>query len=83
MFLIEKGTPGFTVGRALDKHGWRSSDTAELHFDGCRIPVENRLGDEGRGVATRRLVAEYRVARRGRVVFARARIGYRMYRLRS
>ncbi len=49
MFLVEKGTPGFTVGRALDKHGWRSSDTAELNFDSCRIPVENRLGDEGRG----------------------------------
>jgi acyl-CoA dehydrogenase len=49
MFLVEKGTPGFTVSRALDKHGWRSSDTAELHFDGCRIPAENVLGEEGRG----------------------------------
>jgi acyl-CoA dehydrogenase len=49
MFLVEKGTPGFTVSRTLDKHGWRSSDTAELHFDGCRIPAENRLGEEGRG----------------------------------
>jgi acyl-CoA dehydrogenase len=49
MFLVEKGTPGFTVSRALDKHGWRSSDTAELHFEACRIPAENRLGEEGRG----------------------------------
>jgi len=49
MFMVEKGTPGFTVSRTLDKHGWRSSDTAELHFDGCRIPAENRLGEEGRG----------------------------------
>jgi len=49
MFLVEKGTPGFKVSRALDKHGWRSSDTAELHFDGCRIPAENRLGEEGSG----------------------------------
>ncbi len=49
MFLVEKGTPGFTVSRALDKHGWRSSDTAELHFENCRIPTENRLGNEGRG----------------------------------
>ena len=49
MFLVEKGTPGFTVSRALDKHGWRSSDTAELHFDDCRIPAENVLGREGRG----------------------------------
>ena len=49
MFLVEKGTPGFTVSHALDKHGWRSSDTAELHFDDCRIPAENVLGREGRG----------------------------------
>ena len=49
MFLIEKGTPGFTVSRTLDKHGWRSSDTAELLFDECRIPAENLLGQEGRG----------------------------------
>ena len=49
MFLVEKGTPGFSVARELDKHGWRSSDTAELVFDGCRIPVENVLGAEGQG----------------------------------
>lgn len=49
MFLVEKDTPGFTVSRALDKHGWRSSDTAELAFDNCRIPAENILGEEGRG----------------------------------
>ena len=49
MFLVEKGTPGLRVGRALDKHGWRSSDTAELFFEDCRIPVENLLGEEGRG----------------------------------
>ncbi len=49
MFLVEKGTPGFRVSRALDKHGWRSSDTAELVFEECRIPAENLLGGEGRG----------------------------------
>lgn len=49
IFLVEKGTPGFTVSRALDKHGWRSSDTAELSFMDCRIPAENLLGQEGRG----------------------------------
>jgi len=49
MFLVEKGTPGFRVGRALDKHGWRSSDTAELVFEDCRVPAENVLGEEGRG----------------------------------
>ena len=49
IFLVEKGTPGFKVSRALDKHGWRSSDTAELVFEECRIPAENLLGQEGRG----------------------------------
>ena len=49
MLLVEKGTPGFRVGRALDKHGWRSSDTAELLFEDCRIPAANLLGEEGRG----------------------------------
>jgi len=49
MILVEKGTPGFRVSRALDKHGWRSSDTAELVFEDCRVPVENILGTEGSG----------------------------------
>ncbi|MEQ9261331.1 MAG: acyl-CoA dehydrogenase family protein [Roseovarius sp.] len=49
MFLVEKGTPGFTVSRALDKHGWRSSDTAELSFTECRLPETALLGAEGRG----------------------------------
>ncbi|QFU08023.1 Acyl-CoA dehydrogenase [Rhodobacteraceae bacterium THAF1] len=49
MFLVEKGTPGFTVSRALDKHGWRSSDTAELSFQDARVPAANVLGAEGRG----------------------------------
>jgi len=49
MFIVEKGTPGFTVARPLDKHGWLSSDTAELHFDNCRIPARNLLGEENRG----------------------------------
>lgn len=49
MILVEKGTPGFRVGRALDKHGWRSSDTAELIFEECRVPAANLLGGEGRG----------------------------------
>jgi acyl-CoA dehydrogenase len=49
MLLVEKGSPGFRVGRALDKQGWRSSDTAELLFENCRIPAANLLGEEGRG----------------------------------
>ncbi len=49
LFLVERGTPGFTVGRALDKSGWRSSDTAELVFDGCRVPASALLGRENEG----------------------------------
>jgi acyl-CoA dehydrogenase len=49
IFMVQKGTPGFRVSRALDKHGWRSSDTAELAFEDCRVPAENMMGQEGRG----------------------------------
>ena len=49
MFIVEKGTPGFKVARPLKKHGWLSSDTAELHFEDCRIPAGNLLGEENRG----------------------------------
>ena len=49
MFAVEKGTPGFSVGRSLDKTGWLSSDTAELVFSDCRIPAANLLGEENRG----------------------------------
>jgi acyl-CoA dehydrogenase len=49
MFIVDKGSPGFSVGRALDKTGWRSSDTAELVFDGCRIPADHLLGAQNQG----------------------------------
>ena len=49
MFAVEKGTPGFSVGRQLEKTGWLSSDTAELVFDGCRVPADQLLGEEHRG----------------------------------
>jgi len=49
LLLVEKGTPGFSVGRKLEKLGWRSSDTAELVFQDCRVPVENLLGEENQG----------------------------------
>ena len=48
-FLVEKGTPGFLVPKVEDKLGLRASDTAELLFEGCRVPAENRLGEEGMG----------------------------------
>jgi len=49
MFLVEKGTPGFSVGRQLDKMGWRSSDTAELVMEDCFVPADALLGEENRG----------------------------------
>ena len=49
MFIVEKGTPGFSVGRALKKSGWLSSDTAELVLDDVRIPAANLLGEENKG----------------------------------
>jgi butyryl-CoA dehydrogenase len=48
-FLVEKGTPGFTVVKTEDKLGIRASDTAELLFEDCRVPGANRLGEEGQG----------------------------------
>jgi butyryl-CoA dehydrogenase len=48
-FLVEKGRPGFTVVKTEDKLGIRASDTAELLFEGCRIPAAQRLGEEGQG----------------------------------
>jgi len=47
--LIEKGTAGFLVTKTEDKLGIRASDTAEFVFEDCRVPVANRLGDEGAG----------------------------------
>jgi acyl-CoA dehydrogenase len=47
--IIEKGTPGFTFGKKEDKLGIRGSATYELVFQDCRVPVANRLGEEGEG----------------------------------
>jgi acyl-CoA dehydrogenase len=49
LFIVEKGTPGFNVARKFEKHGWRSSDTAELFFDDMLVPHDALLGDEGKG----------------------------------
>ncbi|MBP6702978.1 MAG: acyl-CoA dehydrogenase [Vicinamibacteria bacterium] len=48
-FLVEKGTPGFTIGKKEDKLGIRASSTCELIFEGCKIPKENVLGEVGKG----------------------------------
>jgi acyl-CoA dehydrogenase len=61
LLVIEKGTPGFTVSRKLDKMGWLCSDTGELSFDDCRVPVENLVGAENTGFVQ---VAQHFVAER-------------------
>jgi acyl-CoA dehydrogenase len=49
LLMIEKGTPGFSTGRNLKKTGWWASDTAELFFEDCRVPVTNLIGAENAG----------------------------------
>ncbi|PHK95524.1 acyl-CoA dehydrogenase [Pseudoroseomonas rhizosphaerae] len=49
LICVEEGTPGFTKGRNLEKIGLHAQDTSELFFDDVRVPVENRLGEEGQG----------------------------------
>ena len=51
VFVVEKGTKGFSVGKHEDKMGIRSSDTVELIFEDCPVPAENLLGGEGLGFA--------------------------------
>jgi len=48
-FIVEAGTPGYSVGKKEPKLGIRASATSEILFEDCRIPVENRLGEEGDG----------------------------------
>lgn len=49
MFIVDRDTPGFSIAKPLKKHGWLSSDTAELSFQDCRIPAANLLGTENKG----------------------------------
>ena len=49
-FLVEKGTPGLTVGRKIDKCAVRASETTELALDGVRVPADHALGEPGKGV---------------------------------
>jgi alkylation response protein AidB-like acyl-CoA dehydrogenase len=50
-FIVEKGFPGFSVGKPLDKMGLRTAPTGEVILNNCEVPVENRLGREGAGAA--------------------------------
>jgi alkylation response protein AidB-like acyl-CoA dehydrogenase len=48
-FVVEKDTPGYRVGRPMNKLGMRASDTAELFFEDCEVSQENMLGEKGQG----------------------------------
>lgn len=49
-FIVEEGMKGFIKGKKYDKVGMRASSQAELYFENCRVPVANRLGEEGQGM---------------------------------
>jgi butyryl-CoA dehydrogenase len=49
-FIVPIATPGYTVSRLEDKTGQHASDTAQILFENCRVPAENRIGDEGQGL---------------------------------
>jgi len=69
-FVIEKGTPGFTVGNKENKLGMRASETAALYFDNCRIPKENILGNKGEG-----FIQAMKILDGGRISIAALSIG--------
>jgi acyl-CoA dehydrogenase len=49
LFIVDKGNPGLKIARKFEKHGWRSSDTAELFLDELKLPHDALLGEEGKG----------------------------------
>ena len=69
-FIIEKGTPGFSPGRKENKLGMRGSETAELIFDNCRVPVENVIGEAGDG-----FIQSLKVLDGGRISIAAMSLG--------
>jgi acyl-CoA dehydrogenase len=75
LLVVEKGTPGLTVDRSLRKMGWHCSDTAELSYADCRVPVANLVGEEGAGfvqIAEQFVVERIALAVHGYGVAARA-----------
>ncbi|HXH83802.1 MAG TPA: acyl-CoA dehydrogenase family protein [Candidatus Tectomicrobia bacterium] len=69
-FVVEKGTPGFTAGRPYRKLGLHASDTAELIFEGARIPADHLLGERGEG-----FVQAMQVLEGGRIAMAAMAVG--------
>ncbi len=61
--IVPTGTPGYTAGKRYSKIGWHASDTRELVFEGCRVPLANTLGERGQGLANfLRTLSEGRIA---------------------
>jgi alkylation response protein AidB-like acyl-CoA dehydrogenase len=69
-FIVEKGTPGFSGGKKENKLGMRCSETAEMIFDNCRVPVANLIGAEGEG-----FVQALKVLDGGRISIAALSVG--------
>jgi len=69
-FIVERGTPGFRPGKKEDKLGLRASDTSELIFEDCELPLENLLGIEGQG-----FVDSMRILDGGRISIAALGLG--------
>ncbi|HEY5533843.1 MAG TPA: acyl-CoA dehydrogenase family protein [Ignavibacteria bacterium] len=69
-FVIEKGMPGFNVGKKENKLGMRASDTAELIFDNLKVPFENLLGNEGEG-----FIQALKILDGGRIAIAALSLG--------
>lgn len=70
LLLIEKGTPGFSVGNKLKKMGWWASDTAELFFDDCLVPASHLIGAENMGFYA--IMANFQMERLNLAVMAYA-----------
>lgn len=69
-FIVERGTPGFKAGKKENKLGMRASETAEMVFEDCRIPLENLIGKEGDG-----FIQAMKVLDGGRISIAALSVG--------
>ena len=69
-FIVERGTPGFKAGKKENKLGMRASETAEMVFEDCRIPLENLIGKEGEG-----FIQAMKVLDGGRISIAALSVG--------
>lgn len=69
-FVVEKSTVGFTVGKKENKLGMRASETTQLHFENCKVPAENLIGEEGEG-----FIQAMKILEGGRISIAALSVG--------